>query len=431
MVHSPGYSLPDRWDPPSDRVRELMRQAAKIVIHTRQTFYDEVSRLSLTSNLMASVSGHSLADDPIAAEAITRSNRSNQLHWAAANISHPGEPVPANTDAETLAIARYLVRRGISEAAMVETYRLAQSISLQSWMKVVYRLTSDPEDMRELFEVSERSITMFLGETISAVHRQMRIERDNLTSEAHPERRATVMLILDGAPLGRDDAERQLGYQLDQGHTAAIIWGNESAANLADLDQAAELLIHTVHGSRTLSVLASADTRWLWLPGANNPDFSGITTALGQLPGVRIAVGSTAAGIEGFRRSHLDAIETQRVMTKAGSTQQIASFADVQIVALLTADPEQANRFIRHTLGDFEYADPELQQTVLAYIYEQCNASQAAARLFTHRNTLMRRLIQAEALLPRPLDGATVHVALALEALQWRDAGGSRRLPVG
>ncbi|BBX85560.1 hypothetical protein MAUB_34330 [Mycolicibacterium aubagnense] len=142
MVHSPGYSLPDRWDPPSDRVRELMRQAAKIVIHTRQTFYDEVSRLSLTSNLMASVSGHSLADDPIAAEAITRSNRSNQLHWAAANISHPGEPVPANTDAETLAIARYLVRRGISEAAMVETYRLAQSISV--WMKVVYRLTSDP-----------------------------------------------------------------------------------------------------------------------------------------------------------------------------------------------------------------------------------------------------------------------------------------------
>jgi DNA-binding PucR family transcriptional regulator len=146
---------------------------------------------------------------------------------------------------------------------------------------------------------------------------------------------------------------------------------------------------------------------------------------------VRIAVGSTAAGIEGFRRSHLDAIETQRVMTKAGSTQQIATFADVQIVALLTADPEQAHRFIRHTLGDFEYADPELQQTVLTYIYEQCNASQAAARLFTHRNTLMRRLIQAQALLPRPLEGATVHVALALEAMQWRDARGGPQLPVG
>ncbi len=430
-MHSSEYSQPGgSWDPPSERVRELMREAAKIVIHTRQTFYDEVSRLSLTSNLMASVSGNSLADDPIAAEAITRSNRSNQLHWAAANISHPGEPVPANTDAETLAIARYLVRRGISEAAVVETYRLAQSISLRSWMKVARRLTSDPEEVWALFDVSERSITLFLGETISAVHRQMRIEHDNLTSGAHPERRATVMLILDGAPLGRDHAERRLGYQLDQGHTAAIIWGNESTANLADLDQAAELLIHTVHGRRALSVLASADTRWLWLPGTNSPDFSAVTTALGQLPGVRIAVGSTAAGIEGFRRSHLDAIETQRMMTQAGSTRQIASFADVQIVALLTADPEQANRFIRHTLGDFENADPELQLTVLAYIYEQCNASQAAARLFTHRNTLMRRLIQAQALLPRPLEGATVHVALALEALQWRDARVRPRLPV-
>jgi hypothetical protein len=42
-----------------------MRRAAKIVVHTGQTFYDEVSRLSLTSSLMASVSGNSLADDPI------------------------------------------------------------------------------------------------------------------------------------------------------------------------------------------------------------------------------------------------------------------------------------------------------------------------------------------------------------------------------
>jgi DNA-binding PucR family transcriptional regulator len=401
-----------------------MRQAAKTVIHTRQTFYDEVSRLSLTSNFMASVSGRLLADDPIAAEAITRSNRSNQLHWAAANISHPGEPVPANTDAETLAIARYLVRRGISEAAMVETYRLAQSLSLRFWLKAVYQLTSDPEDMRELFDVSERSITLFLGETISAVHRQMQIERDNLTSGAHPERRAAAMLIVDGAPLDPDLAEQKLGYQLDQGHTAAIIWSNESTTNLADLDQTAELLIHTTHGRRALSVLASADTRWLWLPGANNPDFSAIRSALGQLPGVRVAIGTTAAGIEGFRRSHLDAIETQRMMTQAGSPQQLASFADVQIVALLAADPEQANRFIRHTLGDFEHADPELQLTVLTYIHEQCNASQAAARLFTHRNTLMRRLIQAQALLPRPLESATVHVALALEALQWRDARG-------
>ncbi|WP_412175202.1 helix-turn-helix domain-containing protein [Kitasatospora griseola] len=33
---------------------------------------------------------------------------------------------------------------------------------------------------------------------------------------------------------------------------------------------------------------------------------------------------------------------------------------------------------------------------------QQCNATRAATRLFTHRNTLLRRLAHADALLPRP-----------------------------
>lgn len=419
MVHSGEYVQPVDWEPTSDRVRELMRQAAKLVVNTRQEWYDELTKATMSSNFMRSI-----ADDPVAAEAIARSNRSNQMHWAAANISHPGQPVAANIDAETLAIARYLVRHGLNEAMVVEAYRLAQSVALQSWMQIVFQLTSDAADMRALFEVSERSITQFLGEMSDAVHQAMRIERENLTRGTHAERRETVMLILDGAPLKRDYAEARLGYPLEQSHTAAIIWGDESTANLSDLDQASELLLEVVRGRRSLSVLASTDTRWVWLPGEDGPDLSGITDAISELPGVRIALGSTAAGIEGFRRSHLDAVSTQRVMTRTRSTPQIASFSDVQLIALLTADPDQVNRFIKHTLGDFEHADPELHRTVLTYIHEQCNASQTASSLFTHRNTLMRRLSQAQEQLPRPLEGATVHVALALEALRWREAQG-------
>ena len=419
MVHLSESSLSD-WEPPSERVKELMCQAAKRVVHTGQAWYDEADRYSLTSGLLQSVVGEPVANDPIVAEAIARSNRSNQLHWAAANISHPGQPVSANTDPETLAIARYFVRRGLSEAAVVETYRRAQSFSLRSWIRIAFQLTSDADEMRELFEVSERSITTFLSETILAVHHQMRIERDNLTRGTYAERRETTMLILDGAPLSRRRAETRLGYQLEQSHIAAIVWGSESTANLSHLDLAVELLLQTVRGKPSLSVLASEDTRWVWLPAADNPDFSRVAAAITRLPGVRIAIGSTAIGVEGFRRSHLDAVTTQGLMTKAGPSQQIATFSDVQFIALITTDPEQVNRFIKHTLGDFQYADPELQRTVQIYIEEQCNASQAAARLFTHRNTLMRRLTQARDLLPQPLEKATVHIALALEALHWR-----------
>ncbi|MCV7348472.1 PucR family transcriptional regulator [Mycolicibacterium rhodesiae] len=419
MLHLPATGSPAGWELPSERVRELMRQAAKRVVHTRQAWYDEADRYSLTSSFLQDVGG-SLAEDPLAAEAINRSNRSNQLHWAAANISHPGEPVAANTDPETLAIARYFVRRGLDESAVVETYRRAQSVSLRFWMHTVFQLTSDADEMRQLFDVSERSITAFLGDTITAVHHQMEIERENLARGTYAERRETVALILDGAPLSQDRAETRLGYPLGQSHIAAIVWSNEADANLSHLDLAVELLLQTVRGKRSVSVLASADTRWVWLPGDGDPDFSRVAAALPRMPGVRIAVGSASSGMEGFRRSHLDAVSTQRLMTRAGFAQQIATFSDVQFIAMVSADPEQVNRFIKHTLGDFEHADPELQRTVLVYIDEQCNASQAAARLFTHRNTLMRRLAQARELLPHPMEGTTVHIALALEALRWR-----------
>ena len=138
------------------------------------------------------------------------------------------------------------------------------------------------------------------------------------------------------------------------------------------------------------------------------------------LPGVRIAVGPTATGIEGFRRSHLDALTTQRMLARLGSRQRVALFADVELVALITQDPDRADEFIKHTLGDFESASAELHTTVRTFVAEQCNASRAAARLYTHRNTLLRRLARADQLLPQPLQDNGVHVAVALEALHWR-----------
>jgi DNA-binding PucR family transcriptional regulator len=53
-------------------------------------------------------------------------------------------------------------------------------------------------------------------------------------------------------------------------------------------------------------------------------------------------------------------------------------------------------------------------------VEEQCNASRAATRLYTHRNTLLRRLARADELLPHPLAECSVNVAVALNVLRWR-----------
>jgi DNA-binding PucR family transcriptional regulator len=374
-----------------------MRNGAETIVNVPQEWLEEMHRATLSSEYMRTIAG-----DPVLAEATRRSNRANLLHWAAANISHPCEPVPANLGPEPLAIARDLVRRGLDESA--------------------FGLTSDPQELRELLDVSSLSINSFIDATIAGIYRQMEIEREELTGGTHAERREAVELILDGAPITRQRAESKLGYRLDQRHTAAVVWGGEPDTDLSDLDRAVEALTPAGEGRRPLSVLASAATRWVWLPGRDGPDLTRAAAALEQLPGVRIAVGPIAAGIEGFRRSHLDAITTQRMVVRMGSAQRVASYEDVELVALITADPERADRFINHTLGDFESAGPELHQSVLTFVAEQCNASRAAARLYTHRNTLLRRLARAEELLPRPLATTSVHVAVALEALRWRGA---------
>jgi DNA-binding PucR family transcriptional regulator len=402
------------WERPSERVCELMRRGAEIVVNVPQEWLEEMHKATLSSEYMRTIVG-----DPVLTEATRRSNRANLLHWAAANISHPGEPVPANLGPETLGIARDLVRRGLGESA-VDAYRIGQNVAWRFWMQIAFGLTSDPDELRGLLDVAALSITSFIDATIAGIYTQMEIEREGLTAGMHAERREIVALILDGAPITRQRAESRLGYRLDQSHTAAVVWGGEADADLSDLDRAVEALMPTVDERRPLSVLASAATRWVWIPGPDRPDLASAATTLERLPGVRIAVGPTASGIEGFRRSHLDAITTQRMVARLGSAQRLASYEDVELVALITVDPERADRFIKHTLGDLESAGPELHQAVLTFVAEQCNASRAAARLYTHRNTLLRRLARADELLPRRLQSSSVHVAVALEALHWR-----------
>jgi DNA-binding PucR family transcriptional regulator len=79
-----------------------------------------------------------------------------------------------------------------------------------------------------------------------------------------------------------------------------------------------------------------------------------------------------------------------------------------------------ADQFIKRTLGKFESASPELRTAVRTFVNEPCNASRAATRLYTDRNTLLRQLSRADELLPRPLAENSVNVAVALDVIHWR-----------
>ena len=171
-----------------------------------------------------------------------------------------------------------------------------------------------------------------------------------------------------------------MGYNLDQNHTAAIVWSDLPDSDSALLNRATEALAQLAHTDRTLSVVATVATRWVWIAVAAPPDLDRLEQAVDDMRGIRIAIGSTAAGIEGFRGGHFDAVATQRLLDRLHSPQRVAGFENVELVSLVTQDATGADQFIKRTLGKFESASPELQAAVRTFLNEQCNASRAATR---------------------------------------------------
>jgi len=299
-------------------------------------------------------------------------------------------------------------------------YRVGEYLARRYWTEIAFELTSDPQELRELLDFSARSMNEYIEATLAGITEQIQFEHDELTRDTHAERLEVVNLLLDGAPISRERAEARLGYALSGTHTAVIVWSDDLDGDHIYLDRAVDAVSHAARSPRPLTVVASVASRWVWLADAARLDAGRVQKAVDGAPAARVAIGTPARGVEGFRRSYLEARTTQHTLARLRSRQQVAFFDDVQMVALITQNQDAANEFIRSTLGEFESASPELQETVLTFVNEQCNASRAAKRLHTHRNTLLRRLESAQRLLPQPLDHTSIRVAVALEALRWR-----------
>lgn len=399
------------WRQPSERVQELIRRGAWLALNPTKEWLEEFDRVTLGAS-------DPIARDPGLAAVVTRSNRVNLVYFASAMLQTPGAPVEPSLNAETTRMARDLVRRGL-DASALEVYRIGHNLAWRRWTEIAFELTSDPEELRELLDVPFRSANEYVDGMLASIATQMQAEYDSLAKDVNAECRKIVDLILAGAPISRDSAEDRLGYTFDCAHTAAIIWADEPGDDPSPLDRAVEAFREAVGNQRPLVVAASGGTRWVWARDVGTLDPDTFRDVLDQT-GTHLAIGAPATGVEGFRRSHTDALTTQRMMARLRSRQRVAFFAEIQMIALLTENLDGSDEFIRDTLGDFESATKTLQQTVLTYVTTACNASRAAKILYTHRNTLLHRLEAAQKLLPRPIEDNPVDVAVALRTLQWR-----------
>jgi DNA-binding PucR family transcriptional regulator len=396
----------------SPRATALMRDAAR-------TFLEHSEELvaQLDQAIMDAFPAALREDVTMAAEAAA-STRANIMHWATCVVADPAARVPANLGPEVLAIARDAVRRG-ADQMIVSTYHSGQNVAWRYCMQLIFSMSSDTEVLREALDLAAQSIFQFVDDTVAALRRRIEQERAELTRGTHAERLEVVNLILEGAPITSERASVRLGYDLDRRHNGAIVWSDPGSVDHAELDRAAEALAKAAGAERPLTVVASGSSLWVWFVIADGADAELPSDTIEELPRVRAALGSPGRGIEGFRRTHLDALATQRLMNNLAGDLRLARFADVQLVVLAASDPQRAAEFVAGTLGELATADPELRNTLRTYIREQFSASRTARALFAHRNTILGRLQRAEELLPAPLENHGVEVGVALELVHW------------
>jgi DNA-binding PucR family transcriptional regulator len=403
--------VPEAGEPLSPQAADLVRRLARTILDEPADLMDQVHAA------VSAAADEPLRSEPVLAAEVAASTRSNVLHWAAGIARDPGGRVPANLTPEVLGIAREAFRRGI-EQTVYTTYHAGQNAVQAYWMRTAFALSADPAVLRQALAAGSASVAGFVEDMVAALSEQLRREHADLARSSHARRFEVVSLILDSAPITTGRAGAQLGYDLRRRHTAAVLWTDPRRPDQAALAAAAEALGPVTRARQVLTVIASSSSVWAWLAAAADTGAAAITAATAAHPAVRVAVGPAGTGADGFRRSHFDAVATQRLMSRRPDL-RVARFADVQLVALALADEQGAREFVARTLGTLADADPDLRDTLCVYIGEQFSAARAARALYTHRNTVLNRLQRAERLLPHRLAGHGLEIGVALEIAQW------------
>lgn len=347
------------------------------------------------------------------------------------SLQHHVPPENLETPAAAAEYARRLAQHGVPVHALVRAYRIGNTNLLPSIFEQVERLGVEPKLRVPVIEAIMMGISSYIdkvSEQVVAVHES---ERDRWSANRTSLRALRVQEILAGHD--RPEAAGGLDYVLEQHHVAAVCWTPE------DVEQeelpALQAAGHDIAGllgatSSPLFVPIDRVTGWMWIPlGRSAPgpyDLDSLRRRpAAEHPHITATLGAVGSGIDGFRRSHVQAERVRSLLLAAGSTDPtITSYEQpgVATAALLIDDPAATRAWVQESLGGLAVntdAAARLRETLSAYLDHNLSNVAAGKALNLHPNSVKYRVRRATEVRGRILDDDRLGLELALLVSRW------------
>jgi DNA-binding PucR family transcriptional regulator len=333
-------------------------------------------------------------------------------------------PLPADTPAPggALRYARILARRNVPMAVLLRAYRVGQARYHQLAMAEIARLAPNADTAAATATLLSEVTFAFVDRTSEDVMEAYQAERDAWVQNRAAARAAQITAVLGNGPVDLAEAERILGYSLDGPHVGAVFWSDDGAvADAAGLEREIARLVEQLGCPRpALVVPLHTNAVGAWLPRRT---LAAPVWPVDTETTLRLALGDPAAGPEGFRLTHRQALAARGLAEFADLERRraVTPWSAVGPVALMCSDREQVAVWVQTTLGGLGVADEameRLRETLLLFLGNRSFTNTAKAQ-HLHKNTIQYRVKRAEEALGRPLEEHRDDIELALRVCHW------------
>ncbi|MFE3055314.1 PucR family transcriptional regulator [Nocardia sp. NPDC059239] len=397
---------------PAPELVDLMGRVAELMLADLDQLVAEMDAAEIELSPMVGADAALIAD-------MTASNRANAARLLTVLARREARVSPIDVPPEALDVARTVARRGMDLDVIFQSYRRGQNTAWRHYLAHATRIAGSGPLLVPLLEISAQRMFEYVDQVVGRVISVAQREREEILGGALARRAETIRLILDGAPIDNRRASERLGYDLAGTHTALVLWSSPAGEVQGALESAAAMLARAGGARPPLTLSAGSSTLWAWVGTRSAFAVDGLRGALGAAhPGVRVAVGPARSGIAGFRRSHEAALGMHNLLAGQPDAARVTLFHDLEVTALTAENPSRAAEFVADTLGPLAADTPaaaRLRETLRVFLEEAENAPRTAARLHTHRNTVLQRVSRATELLGHRPGERRLAVELALE----------------